>query len=66
MVILVYCAALELTGMIPIREVEQILIIKESANSASYFILLFYFFIFLTFPVRIPLEKQTAEKFSVI
>ena len=29
--------ALELTGMIPIGEVEQILSIKESANSASYF-----------------------------
>ena len=53
--------ALEFTGMIPTGEVEKIPSIKESANSASYFI---FFCVTLTFPVGIPLEKQTAEEFS--
>lgn len=35
--------ALEFTGMIPTGEVEKIPSIKESANSASYFIFLRYF-----------------------
>ena len=53
--------ALEFTGMIPTGEVFQFQVSKKVPTAPP---ISFFFSIISTFPVGIPLEKQTAEEFS--